>query len=87
MVVSLTDLLKKGVSRLLRGLRSSFVLPLCAPHWDRPFKIEVDASSVGAGAVQSNDGGIERPVCLFSKKWIEHQLNYSVIEKETLALI
>lgn len=51
---------QKGVSRLLRGLRPSFVLPLCAPHWDRTFKIEVDASSVGAGAILRN-----RKTCLF----------------------
>lgn len=62
---------------------------LVAPRWDREFHLEVDASMVGAGAVllQKDDGGVNKPVCFFSKKFNRHQLNYSVIEKETLALI
>lgn len=62
---------------------------LAAPRWDRTFKIEVDASYVGAGAVllQCDDLGVDTPVCFFSRKFNRHQLNYSVIEKETLALI
>ncbi len=49
----------------------------------------MDASQVGAGAVlvQEDDLGVERPVSFFSKKINSYQLNYSVIEKETLALI
>ena len=44
---------------------------------------------MGAGAVllQPDDLGVDRQVCFFSKKFNKHQLNYSVIEKETLALI
>ena len=62
---------------------------LAAPQWDRVFKLEVDASAVGAGAVllQADDLGVDKPVCFFSRKFNKHQLNYSVIEKETLALI
>lgn len=62
---------------------------LAAPLWDRPFKVEVDASYVGAGAVllQPDDLGVDKPVCFFSRKFNKHQLNYSVIEKETLALV
>ena len=49
----------------------------------------MDASAVGAGAVllQEGEGGVDHPVCFFSRKFNRHQLNYSVIEKETLALI
>lgn len=49
----------------------------------------VDASNVGAGAVllQAGDASIHRPVSYFSKKFSSYQLNYSVIEKEALALI
>ncbi len=49
----------------------------------------MDASQVDAGAVlmQEDDLGVERPVSLFSKKLNPCQLSYSVIEKETLALI
>lgn len=62
---------------------------LLAPRWDRGFRLEVDASHVGAGAVlmQPDDLGVDRPVCFFSRKFNKHQLNYSVIEKETLALV
>ena len=61
---------------------------LAAPCLDEPFKIQVDASQVGAGAVllQEKDN-IDRPVCYFSKKFNSYQLNYSTIEKEALALI
>lgn len=62
---------------------------LAAPCFNKPFKLQVDASFVGAGAVllQDDDISVERPVCFFSKKFNRHQLNYSIVEKETLALI
>ena len=62
---------------------------LAAPRLDRPFKIQVDASQVGAGAVllQTDDQEVDRPVSYFSKKFNQHQLNYSTIEKEALALV
>ena len=56
---------------------------------DRPFKLSVDASDAGAGAVllQDGDDGVEHPVSYFSKKFNPHQRVYSTIEKEALALI
>ncbi len=53
------------------------------------FKLEVDASAVGAGAVllQEDEDGIDHPVCYFSRKFNKHQVNYSTIEKEALALL
>ena len=62
---------------------------LAAPRFDASFSLQVDASNVGAGAVllQTGDHGVERPVAFFSKKFNRYQLNYSVIEKEALALI
>ncbi|XP_033962820.1 uncharacterized protein [Pseudochaenichthys georgianus] len=50
---------------------------------------DVDASGSGAGAVllQEGDGGVSHPVCYFSTKFKRHQLNYSTIEKETLAML
>ena len=35
----------------------------------------------------SYDKGIEHPVCYFSRKFDQHQKNYSTIEKEALALL
>lgn len=62
---------------------------LTAPCFDQPFKLQVDASQVGAGAVllQENNQGVDCPVSYFSRKFNRHQLNYSVIEKEALALV
>lgn len=62
---------------------------LAAPRFDRPFQLQVDASQVGAGAVllQEGDDGVVRPVSFFSRKFNSYQSNYSVIEKEALALI
>lgn len=62
---------------------------LAAPNFEKVFKLAVDASETGAGAVllQGDEQGIEHPVCFFSKKFNSHQRNYSVIEKEALAFI
>lgn len=62
---------------------------LAAPDHSRPFKIDVDASATGAGAVllQDDADGVEHPVAYFSKKFLPHQKNYSTIEKEALALL
>lgn len=62
---------------------------LAAPDFALPFKLEVDASAVVAGAVllQEDKNSIEHPVCYFSRKFNKHQCNYSTIEKEALALL
>ncbi len=62
---------------------------LSAPNFSQQFKLQVDASAVGAGAVlmQEDEGGIDHPVSFFSKKFNKCQRNYSVIEKEALALL
>lgn len=68
----------------------SFCSPvLAAPDLSRPFKIEVDASSLGVGVVlvQEDDVGFNHPICYFSRKFNQHLCNYSTIEKEALALI
>ena len=59
------------------------------PDFDKCFKLVFDASDVGIGAVllQEDNYGIDHPVCYFSKKFNKHQKNYSIIEKECLALI
>ncbi|KAL6460928.1 hypothetical protein MHYP_G00308940 [Metynnis hypsauchen] len=62
---------------------------LATPDFDKPFKLEVDASGTGAGAVllQEDNLGIDHPLCYFSRKFVKHQLAYSTIEKEALALL
>lgn len=62
---------------------------LAAPDFSRPFQLEVDASAISAGAVLLQDGGgdVSHPVCYYSTKFKQHQLNYSTIQKETLAIL
>lgn len=62
---------------------------LSAPDYSKPFSLEVDASAIGAGAVllQDDEAGVPHPVSYFSAKFKKHQLNYSTIEKETLAML
>ena len=95
----LTDLLKARAKYIWSGscqqsfdnVRTVLCSPpvLMAPCMNRPFALQVDASDVGAGAVlfQSGSDGVERPVSFFSRKFSSYQINYSVIEKESLALI
>lgn len=99
MVAPLTDLLKsKALFVWSESCQTAFdavkalltsAPVLMAPRLGEPFKIMVDASKEGAGAVlvQEDDVGIERPVCFFSRKFNSYQRNYSTIEKEALALI
>ena len=74
----LTNLLKKSTKfkwndkcqdafdRLKAILKSAPVL--LAPDFDKCFKLAVDASDVGIGAVllQEDNNGIDHPVCYFS---------------------
>ncbi|KAI2644688.1 Retrovirus-related Pol polyprotein from transposon 17.6 [Labeo rohita] len=62
---------------------------LSAPNFKTPFRLQVDASATGAGAVllQEDESHVEHPVSYFSKKFSKTQQNYSVIEKEALALL
>ena len=85
----LTNLLKKSTKfkwndkcqdafdRLKAILKSAPVL--LAPDFDKCFKLAVDASDVGIGAVllQEDSNGLDHPVCYFSKKFNKHQKNYS----------
>lgn len=62
---------------------------LAAPCFDKSFSLQVDVSHVGAGAfLQQNDSaGVIHPVSYFSQKFNTYQLNYTVVEKEALALV
>jgi hypothetical protein len=62
---------------------------LLIADFDKPFVLYVDASDVAVGSVlmQYDDNKILRPVCYFSKKLNTCQKNYSITDKEALALI
>ena len=62
---------------------------LFAPDFMKPFRLCVDASDVGIGAVllQPDENNIDHPVSYYSCKLKNHQLSYSTIEKEALGLL
>ena len=67
----------------------SFKPVLKSPNFSKPFVLYADASGVGVGGVlmQKDLQDIERPVAYFSRKLNKHQLHYSPIEKECLAIV
>ena len=62
---------------------------LISPNYEKPFKLIIDASDIGAVdvVVQEDAQGIDHPVCYYSKKFLIHQKIYSTVEKETLPLL
>ena len=62
---------------------------LLAPNFAKEFKLAFDARDTGAGSVlmQEDGNGVDHPVSYFSKKFNNHQKNYSTIEREYLSLI
>lgn len=57
-----------------------------APDCTQNFKLEVDASAVGA-VIQEDGNCIDHPISYYSRKFNINQVNYLTIEKETLALL
>ena len=97
---SLTDLTRKGVSNkvpwneqnetafdsLKKSLLSKPVLKL--PDLNRQFILRTDASDVGLGAVLLQDyEGKLLPVSYSSRKLLDREKNYSISEKECLAIV
>ena len=62
---------------------------LKSSDYEKPFKLIIDSSDVGTGAVliQEASDGLNHPVIYFSKIFLKYQRNYSVVEKETLGLV
>ncbi len=100
MAAPLTDLTKKGEPNKVRwgssqetafatlkcALASSPILKL--PVLTQEFILRTDASDTGLGAVLlQEEDGIKRPVCYASRKLKVSEVNYSVIEKECLAVV
>ena len=81
-----TESQEKAFSALKNCMAKSPVLKL--PDFDRPFILQTDASEVGLGAVllqESEDG--KMPIAYASRKLLEREKRYAVIEKECLAIV
>ncbi|KAF9758266.1 Retrovirus-related Pol polyprotein from transposon, partial [Nosema granulosis] len=59
------------------------------PDFNREFILTTDASEIGMGAIlsQIDERGQERMISAFSKNFDKHQRNYSVTDKELLAVV
>lgn len=62
---------------------------LMYPDFDKPFVVQTDASLNAVGAVlsQLDDKGLEHPVAYASRTLNTHERNYTVTERECLAVI
>ncbi|MCG8096943.1 MAG: DDE-type integrase/transposase/recombinase [Candidatus Thiodiazotropha endolucinida] len=80
---------EKAFQTLKNRLTSSPILRLPIFHDGTPFILRTDASDVGIGAVllQEFEGEGRLPIAYASKKLLPREKNYSVIEKECLAII
>ena len=98
--VLLSDLTKKGSStkvkwgesqdRSFQTFKALLVKPpiLQLPDFNRTFIIQTDASDTGIGCVLMQEyDGILHPVSYASRKLASREQNYSVIEREALAIV
>ncbi|XP_041674065.1 uncharacterized protein LOC121529962 [Drosophila eugracilis] len=84
---SLSPDAKLAVESLKMALTTAPVL--VHADFKRRFFIQCDASHVRVGAVlfQRDDDGQEQPIAFFSAKMNNHQVNYTVTEKECVATL
>lgn len=84
---SLTDAQASAFFTLLAAVTSPPVLSL--PKRDLPYSLDTDASNhqVGCALFQTTPEGERRPIGLWSRSLNDHERNYSVSEKECLAVV
>ena len=78
---------KRAFDELKALLSSDLVLTVYKPELE--LKLDTDASSVGLGADMSHidENGTERPIEYISRTLTKSERNYSMIEKEALAIV
>lgn len=97
-VKHLTNLTKKGnfkwspdASNAMSTLKQSLIkdVMLQYPDQTKQFQLDTDASDHTIGAVlsQRDSNGLLRPVAFYSRKLSDAEQNYSVFDKELLAII
>lgn len=61
---------------------------LSCPNFDLPFEVHTDASDYGIGALLTQTiDGIEHPIAYMSKSLSKQERNYSITEREALAVL
>lgn len=61
---------------------------LSCPDYSKPFEVHTDASSYGIGAMLTqNIDGKEHPIAYMSRSFTSPEKNYSITERETLAVL
>lgn len=93
----LTSLTKKSVAyewsracqSALDEIKNALIIPrLAYPDWKKPFNLYTDASNVGLDAILSQDQeGREVNIAYLSRTLDKHERNYTITEKEMLAVI
>ena len=81
------DKCQDAFDRLKAILKSAPVL--LALDFDKCFKLAVDASDVGIGAVllQEDNNGIDHPVCYFSKKFRKITLDQMLFQEFEIPIV
>ena len=85
-IVEWTESHEKSFNKLKEILSKSPILKLV--DLNKSFVLQTDASNVGIGAIllQEHDG-VKHPVAYASKKLLDREQNYSVSERECLAIV
>ncbi|KAI0991156.1 hypothetical protein K3495_g17031, partial [Podosphaera aphanis] len=95
----ITDLMKKSApfswgpaqEEAFKLIKLKFKEDVLLKHfdWDRPARLETDASDRATGGVllQPDDVGNWKPVAFFSRKMSPAESNYEIYDKELLAIV
>jgi hypothetical protein len=64
-------------------------LILVFPNWSKTFHVHVDASAIEIRAILSYPrvGDLDHPIAFVSRKLLDSELNYNMIEREGLAMV